>query len=839
MLRELQAFSHTAPVPAVVEAGSGKGSTKNSKKPDAAHLFPDPAAEASFDDGFQFASDNANTGFAVAGDDGFGGTFGFDVAAPVASAAAHAHQHLSGQNHHGTGGQRLSFSPPPPSEDGMTDGFGDDFGVNSSSSAGRPSSKAGAGSAAAGLMQPDDDADFGGAFDTAGFGTLPSLAATASAASQKGKASAASVASAADRASSARASTAAAAAHDHPADGGFGFGDDSDHAAAAIHSSSSDGSSHSDSAELSVAAGPEAGAAVDDDAGLSTPGDSTNGGNAGRAKDEAATPSASFPADFGFEGETTLPASAPSSARSLDHDGQQQPISARSQQSNTVPSPKQPATPNSAAPAPSTAAAGADDFGFDADFGSDSNPPHMQPSSDAAASPPPLPSLPVSPAGSTRSAAAAAAMTTPRSAYTKGGFRSAPASGSSEVPITAMATPAQVSAASVSTPKAATPAAAGGIDDFESFGSPAVAAAGASGASTGAGAMAAPASNSSGPVSFVEAEESGFESFGFGSSEPQRAATPPPPVPEAPRVPVQQQALAPQSVEQRQGPVVGSNVDIASLPPLQQPAAPRLQLSEITALRITWDAVPGASGYYVDYEPRSVVGSEDEVIATKAIVTTPPASAGRSGRSSASIASNVEWLGAAGGRALCNGSTLIPGTSARIGGLMKNSFYAVRVSAVRSLPITLPGGHKSSIVQESDPSPPCQPFFRTLNPGQEIVRLQTTNARLTHENERIPGLEAEVERLGGVLASTQGQLGDARSEIVRLTDALNGKSQKLHASQVENTRLVNLLAARDATIAGDTAEIMRLTNQVEGLESERRGCSRCCPDVALVVAALC
>jgi len=225
---------------------------------------------------------------------------------------------------------------------------------------------------------------------------------------------------------------------------------------------------------------------------------------------------------------------------------------------------------------------------------------------------------------------------------------------------------------------------------------------------------------------------------------------------------------------------------------------PRLALAEIAALHVEWDAVSGASAYFIDYEPRSIVGDEDSRISSSSV-----------------------WIGAQGARATEKGTSLLRSTKVKLNGLMKNSYYAVRVTAVRALPVSLPGSGSGQqfVLEESTPSEPST-LFRTLNPGLEVARLQATNAKLTAENERIPGLENRVLALENELAARIKDLAGARAEIVRLVDSVNATQAELHTQRVANNAQSNLLMERDHTIASDTAEILRLNSIIADLENE-------------------
>ena len=304
-----------------------------------------------------------------------------------------------------------------------------------------------------------------------------------------------------------------------------------------------------------------------------------------------------------------------------------------------------------------------------------------------------------------------------------------------------------------------------------------------------------------------------FESFGFEPTLPQRTAPP-----EAPKLVVvldtsssssttttTSTSTSPQQFSRAQTtsamlPLNASfsSSDLTQRSPLKKPNPPRLALAEICALHVEWEAVNGATAYFIDYEPRSIVGDEDSQI-------------------NSSI-----WIGKQGARATESGSSLVTSTRVKLNGLMKNSYYAIRVIAVRALPVSLPGSGSSQemfVLEESLPSEPSS-LFRTLNPGLEVARLQATNAKLSSENERIPGLENRVLTLEKELTARNKDLTEARAEIVRLIDTVNATQSELHKQRVANTSQANLLMERDHTIASDTAEILRLNSIIADLENE-------------------
>jgi len=328
------------------------------------------------------------------------------------------------------------------------------------------------------------------------------------------------------------------------------------------------------------------------------------------------------------------------------------------------------------------------------------------------------------------------------------------------------------------------------------------------------GALASPVVTPSKPFQFKETgvqsantgstSPSSFESFGFEPVLPQRAPPPEPPklavALDASSSAVSQTSNRPNISTETSAPLTAAftSGDLTKRSPLEKPSPPRLALAEIAALHVEWDAVSGATAYFIDYEPRSVVGDEDSRI------------------SSASV-----WIGTQGARATESGTSLLRSTRVKLNGLMKNSYYAVRVTAVRALPVSLPGSGsvQQFVLEESTPSEPSS-LFRTLNPGLEVARLQATNAKLSAENERIPGLENRVLSLENELAARVKDLADARAEIVRLVDSVNSTQKELHAQRVANNAQSNLLMERDHTIASDTAEILRLNSIIADLENE-------------------
>lgn len=237
----------------------------------------------------------------------------------------------------------------------------------------------------------------------------------------------------------------------------------------------------------------------------------------------------------------------------------------------------------------------------------------------------------------------------------------------------------------------------------------------------------------------------------------------------------------------------------AAGPRLPTPSPPTLKLATITSLTVQWEPVEGATGYYVDYEPRSQVGTD------------------------ASTAAAGTWQGA-GGRAVARGTALIKGTTVRIPGLQKNADYVVRVTAVRAQHISNEDGSTLDIIQESAPSE-ASAFLRTLNPGAEIARLTATNAALTTENERIPVLEreladlestrlAQVSALTSELDETNDKLDAANAEIVRLQAALAAKTAQQEATAAELASTKDVLADTQRQLASARAEIARLQGVV-------------------------
>lgn len=128
-----------------------------------------------------------------------------------------------------------------------------------------------------------------------------------------------------------------------------------------------------------------------------------------------------------------------------------------------------------------------------------------------------------------------------------------------------------------------------------------------------------------------------------------------------------------------------------------RPEAPHLMLATINSLTVAWPEVPGATGYYCDYECRTQTGTDDHT------------------------ASASEWTGTS-GRVVSRGSALLESATCKITGLQKNADYVVRVIAVRKRRVVLPDGTALEQVLESEPSE-TSGFLRTLNPRAEIARL--------------------------------------------------------------------------------------------------------------------
>ncbi len=254
----------------------------------------------------------------------------------------------------------------------------------------------------------------------------------------------------------------------------------------------------------------------------------------------------------------------------------------------------------------------------------------------------------------------------------------------------------------------------------------------------------------------------------------------------------------------------------AALAPLATPDAPIFAGASITSITIQWQPVEGATGYYVDFEPRSAVGT-DELTAAEG-----------------------QWLGTVGGRASVGGSTVITGKlfdplthapqvaadghlTATVNGLQKNSAYAFRVTALRRVNLQLSANAPAlEAHQQSKPSKPSA-IVRTLNPKAEIARLTSDNARLGAEVAKIPGLQQSVARLETELSAAHSDIAAAEREIARLNGEVSKRDSELAAAAAKAQQQAKTIASRDATIAERDKEVARLAGVESRLRAELSG----------------